>query len=227
MHHVEAGNDELARELAAENEELQPRADHRGGPNRTVQESQASSREQVIWQGVAEEALEDAQGKQGNADRPVELPRLAERAGEEDPEAVHQHGGDEEHGRPVMHLPEQQPAANVERQAQRRGVRLGHRQTAEQLVGAVVLDLRHRGHEPDREEDAGEQADDEGVERDLTQQERPVVREDLAEERPEQASDADPLVGPLHGPPRNPEDRAYLFLRNLGLDSWTTRYRDG
>src|SRR5829696_5299577 len=126
-----------------------------------------------------------------------------------------------------MHLPEQQATANVKRQAQRRGIRLRHRQTAKQIVGALILDLGHRRHEPDGEEDAGEQQDDERVERDLTQQERPVVREDLAEERPEQASDADPLVGPLDGPPRSPEDRAYLFLRDLGLDSWTTRYRDG
>ena len=54
-----------------------------------------------------------------------------------------------------------------------------------------------------------------------------MIREDLAEERPEQAGEADSLVRPPHGSARNPEDRAHLLLRNLGLDSRAARYCDG
>ena len=78
---------------------------------------------------------------QADADQPVDLARLAERAGEEDAEAVGQHRGDEQHGRPVVHLPHQQTAADVEGQARVDAYASDIVQSAQQLVGALVLDL--------------------------------------------------------------------------------------
>jgi hypothetical protein len=66
----------------------------------------------------------------------------------------------------------------------------------QQLVGAHVLDFGHRRLEPDRQEDAREQKDDERVEGDLAEQERPVVREDLAEVALAELRKADALVEP-------------------------------
>ena len=64
---------------------------------------------------------------QAQADEPVQLTGLAERAGEEDPEHVHDHGRDEEQGGPVVDLADDQSAAHVEGDVQRRGVGLRHR----------------------------------------------------------------------------------------------------
>ena len=46
-------------------------------------------------------------------------------------------------------------------------------------VRAVVDDLDHRRLEPQRQERAGQQQDDEAVESDLAEHERPVLGEDL------------------------------------------------
>ena len=62
---------------------------------------------------------------------------------------------------PVVHLPQQQTAADVEGEAEGRCVRLRHVQPAQQLVGALVLDLRHRRFEPDGQKDAAQNQDDE------------------------------------------------------------------
>ena len=61
---------------------------------------------------------------------------------------------------------------------------IGHRHldALERHVRAVVVHLGHRGLEEERQERAGEQEDDEAVERDLAEHERPVVGEDLAAE---------------------------------------------
>ena len=70
--------------------------------------------QQVVGQRVAGEALDDAEHDQAEADQPVELARLAERAGEEHPEHVDRHRGDEQQRRPVVDLPDDQAAADVE-----------------------------------------------------------------------------------------------------------------
>ena len=64
VQHVEPGDDEVAGELAAEDEELGPGADQRGRPDRTVDEPQAGARQQVVRQRVAREALEGADHQQ-------------------------------------------------------------------------------------------------------------------------------------------------------------------
>jgi hypothetical protein len=76
---------------------------------------------------------------------------------------------------------------------------LRHRQPAEQLVAALVLDLGHRRLEPDGEEQPGEQQDDERVQRDLAQQEGPVIGEDLAQGGLADLRDAEAFVQPADG----------------------------
>ena len=60
-----------------------------------------------------------------------------------------------------------------------------HLDAAQRRVAAVVVDLGHRRVEEQRQERAGQQQDDERVERDLAEQERPVVREDLVQQPPQ------------------------------------------
>ena len=172
---------DVARELAAEQEERHVGADDRDRLHEAVRDPQAGAGQQVVGQRVAGEALEDAEQEQQGADHPVELARLAERAGEEDAQHVDDHRGDEDHRGPVVHLPHQQAAADVEGDVQRRGVGLGHRYAAQLGVGALVDRLGHARDEPERQEDAGQQQDDEAPQRDLAEHEGPVVGEDLAE----------------------------------------------
>ena len=55
-------------------------------------------------------SLERGQCEQNGADQPVDLPRLAEGAGEEAPQRVQADGSDEEQRRPVVDLPDEQAA---------------------------------------------------------------------------------------------------------------------
>ena len=75
-------------------------------------------------------------------------------------------------------------------------VRPRHLDAAQRRVGAVVDDLLHRRVEEQRQERAGQQQDDERVQRDLAEQERPVVREDLVEQPPQRGGHLQPLVDP-------------------------------
>src|SRR5215211_3324091 len=218
MDEVEARNDQIPWELSGKNKELHPGTDYRGCPKRTIQETHAGARQQVVRQGVAKKTLENSQHQQADADQPVDLTWFAERAGEEDSQAVHQHGGNEQHRRPMMHLAEQQAAADVEGQGEGRRIRLGHVQSAKQLVAALVLNLGHGRLEPDAEEDSGQQQNYEGIQRDLTEQEGPVIRKNLAEVGAQQIGDTDALIGPPNRSPRQSEDRASLLLRDLRLD---------
>ena len=60
--------------------------------------------------------------------------------------------------------------------------------------GRVADRWRDRRDVVQGEEHAGREQDDERVQRDLAEHERPVVREDLVEERPAALGDAQPLV---------------------------------
>ena len=193
---VQARDDHVARELATEHEERHVGAEDGRRLDQAVCDPQASAGEQVVGQRVAGEALDDAEQQEQQTDDVVELARLAERAGEEHSHHVHEHRGDEQHRRPVVHLPHQQAAAYVERDVQGRGVGLGHVQAAELVVGALVDDLGHARLEPERQEGAGEQEHDEAPQRDLTQQERPVVGEDLADLLLRRGGEAGPVVDP-------------------------------
>ena len=107
-------DDRGTRELAAEEEERHVGADHGHRLHEPVGGSDAGAGEQVVGERVAGEALEGAEQQQQAADHPVELTGLAEGAGEVDPEQVDHHRGDEDHGGPVVDLPHQQAAADVE-----------------------------------------------------------------------------------------------------------------
>ncbi len=193
----EAGDDGVPGELTAEEEERRVGAYDGDRLHEPVRGPDAGAGQQVVGQRVAGEALEGAQEEQQAADDPVQLARLAERAGEEHPEQVHDHGADEEHRRPVVHLTHQQAAAHVEGDVQRRGVRLGHLQATELVVGPLVGDLAHARLEPERQEDAGQQQDDEAPQRDLAEHEGPVVGEDLADLLLGQPGQTRALVGPV------------------------------
>jgi hypothetical protein len=124
--------------------------------------------------------------------------------------------GHEQDGGPVVDLADQQSAADVEADVEGGGEGLRHRDALEQLVGALVVDLGHRGLEPQGEEDAGDQQHDEGVERDLTEQEGPVVGEDLADAGLAEPGQSEAVVGPAE----DAGDRALRRLRfgGPGLD---------
>ena len=160
-------------------------------------DAQTGTGQQVVRQRVAREALEQAQHHQREADEPVDLTGLAERTGEEDPQHVDHDRHQEDQGRPVVHLAHQQSGAHVEADVQRRGEGLGHRDAVERVVRAVVLDLAHARVEPQRQEDAGEQDQDEREQRDLAEQEAPVVREDLPEQVLRAPQMPEPLVRPV------------------------------
>ena len=178
---VEPGDDQVAGELAAEEEERHVGAHHRGGLDQPVGDAEPGARQQVVGQRVAGEPLQDAQQQQHAADQPVDLARLAEGSGDEHADEVDEHRRDEQHRCPVVHLPHQQTGTHVEGDVQRGRVGLGHVQAAEGVVGAVVDDLGHARLVPEAEEHSGDQEYDEAPQRDLAQHERPVVGEDLAD----------------------------------------------
>ena len=199
MDDVEPRDQDVTGELPAEEEELDVGADDGDRADDAVGDPQPGAREQVVGQRVAGEALEDAQHEQSETDQPVELAGLAERAGEEHPQHVDRHRREEEVGGPVVHLPHQQATTDVERDVDRGLVGLGHLDVAEVGVRAVVGDLGHARVEPERQEDAGEQQDHEAPQRDLAEQEGPVVREHLAQLLLGEAGQSHALVEPRDG----------------------------
>ena len=142
---------------------------------------------------------EEAQEQQQHADHPVGLARLAEGTGEVGAEHVHDHRGHEQQRRPVVDLADEQPAADVEGDLQRALERPRHVDAAQVLEGPVVDDLFHGGVEEQREVGARQQQHDEAVERDLTEHERPVRREDLVELLPQAGGRVVALVELVEG----------------------------
>ncbi len=197
VHRVEPRDEVAARELPAEQEHRQVRADDRDGQDGALHEADTGTREQVVRQRVTGEAGEHAEDQQQEAEDPVDLTGLAERAGEEDAHHVHDHRRDEDQRRPVVDLTDQQATADVEADVQRRGEGLGHHDALHRHVRAVVHDLVHARVEEQRQVHTREDDDDEAVEADLTQHEGPVVREDLAHVGLGQAVDAQAAVRPV------------------------------
>ena len=204
VHDVEPRYGVGAGELPSEREEGQVAPHDRRGLDYPVRDPQPGARQQVVRQGVAREPLEDAEQQHRPADQPGDLAGLAERPGHEDPDQVDEHPGDEDHGGPVVDLPHQQPAAHVEADVQRRGVGIRHRNAAQLGVGALVGRLRHARREPQGQEHAGDQEHHEAPQGDLSQHERPVVREDL----PQVPAGGPRQVQPVVGPARDLAQRA-------------------
>ena len=179
---IQTRDDDGAGEVAAEQGPVQPGTDHRHAQrDRRESRAQACSREQVVGQRVPEVALEHCQDQQQRPDDPVRLAWPAERAGEEYPGQVHHDRRGEQQRGPVMDLADEQAAAHFERDVERRSVGLRHLDAAQRLVDAVVGDLGHRRVEEEAQIHAGEEQDDEAVQRDLAKQERPVGGEHLVE----------------------------------------------
>jgi hypothetical protein len=97
----------------------------------------------------------------------------------------------------VVHLTHEQTTADLERQVERGGVGGRHVGAAQRGVRAVVRDLLHRRVEEEGQEDTTEQQDDEREQRDLAEQERPVIGENLVEQATERGGDLQTLVDTL------------------------------
>ena len=182
VNRVQARDDDVAREVAAEQRPVHPRPDDRDAQrDRRESGADARARQQVVGQRVAEEALEHGQDQQQRADHPVGLAWPAERAGEEDARHVHHDRRREQQGGPVVNLPDEQAASHLEADVQSCLVGPRHLDSAQRLVHPVVGDLGHRGVVEQGQVHPGEQQDDEAVQRHLAQQERPVGGEHLVE----------------------------------------------
>ncbi len=211
VHDVQPRDDGLAGEGAPPDEEAQVGAHDGDGHHDAVRRAQPGPRQQVVRQGVAAEALQQGEEEQRHAHHPVELAGSAEGAGEEDPEHVDADGGDEDERRPVVDLPDEQPAAHVEAQAERRRVGLGHALPPQRRVRPLVDGLHHARVEEEDEVATGDDEHDEAVERELPEQVRPVVGEGLAQQRPGRLGGGEAPVQPheagqgrLPGPPPDP-----------------------
>ena len=193
-------------ELAAEHERAQIGADDRYRLDDAVGDAKAGAGEQVVGKRVAGEAFEKTERHEPDADEPVRLTRLAERTGEEDAAAVRHDRRHEQQRGPVVDLPDEQTTADVERDPQRVSNASVIGKAAQRHVVAgcrVDHDVGARPEE-ERQEGAGQQQDDERVQRDLAEHERPVVGKDLVHAPLEVAGEPEPAV-----------DLAESLLQNL------------
>src|SRR5205814_6704208 len=118
----------------------------------------------------------------------------------------------------MVRLPHQQPRLDLERDVDGGAVRLRHLDPLERDVHAVVDGRRRARLEEERQVDAGPDEDDERVERYLPEQERPVVRKQVAERLTDQRGRPAALVD-------EPDDGAN---QPLGLASFMrTPHHDG
>ena len=220
---VQPRNDDVARVRPAEQEERHVGADDRDALQHALEDPQAGAGQLVVGQRVAEKSLEQPQREQYDPDQPVDLARLAVGAGEEHPQHVNDDGDHEQVGGPVVDLPHQQPGPDVEADVQRRLVRLAH-PDAVQLDVRAVVDHRRRGRdEEQREERTGQQQDDERPQRDLAEQERPVVRKHLPHQHAEPARAVESVVEPPAGAAqglRNVKVIAHPRSQKLGPTGW-------
>ena len=196
MHDVHPRHDVLPGKGAAEQEVGRVGADDRDALEHPLEDPQAGAGQLVVRQRVAEQPLDQRDGEDHDADQPVDVARLAVGAEEEVPQHVRADRDHEQVRRPVVDLPDQQAAADVEGNVQRGLVGLRHRDAVELGVRAVIHHRGHRRLEEQGQVGAGEQQDHERPERDLAEHERPVVREDLAHQDPDASGAAEPVVQP-------------------------------
>jgi hypothetical protein len=159
-------------------------------------DSHPRTRKEVVGQRVAREAGEHGGDHQRHADDPVDLTWSPESAGEEYAQHMNHDRGHEDVCRPVVGLTHEEPEPDVEAQVEDGGVGLRHAHAAERLVGPVVYHLSHARYIEEREVDSCEDQDDERVEGDLAEQERPVIGKDLLELLPGSPSHLEALIEP-------------------------------
>jgi hypothetical protein len=169
------GNDLVAGDLTPKEPEREMGAHHRDRLEHTLQQLQAPARQHVIRQDRAGPARGHAQREQGHPDQPGQPARPAERAGEEQPQQMQGHRRDEDQRGPVVDLAHQQAAAHVEAEVEGRFVRLADRHTAQRAVQTVIGDPLHGRVEEHGQVDARGGQHHEGIQRDLPEQQRPVI----------------------------------------------------
>ena len=196
VEHEQAAEDPDGRELPAEEQRCDPWPDERDREHHRIDDPQARAGQEVVGERVAGDALAQREGEQPESDQVVELARSAERTCEEDPGEVGRDGAEEHQGRPVVDLAHQEARLDPERDVHDRGVGGRHRRALERRVGAVV---RHRARirrVEQGQERAGREEHDEREQRDLAEQEAPVVREHLAHRHADGCGHAGPAVEP-------------------------------
>ena len=171
----------LARERPVPDQRRDVRADERERHRHPVRDREPHPREQVVDDRVAEEPFEQRDHQDRQPDPVRQLARLAVGAREEDPQQVQDDRRDEDVRRPVVRLPDQEARLHGRRDVQHRAVGLGHLLPLKRRVRPVVDDLRGAVLVEERQVDARRDEHDERVERDLAEQERPVVREEVAQ----------------------------------------------
>src|SRR5205823_6035376 len=136
----------------------------------------------------------------GYAEPVRQLARLPVRAREEDAKEVEDDRRDEDVRGPVVGLPEEQAGPYRQRQVDDGRVRLAHPLAVERrVVVAVEDDLLRRVDEEERQVDPRRDEDDERVERDLAEEERPVVGEQIAQRLAQEGRARSSLVDPADG----------------------------
>ena len=121
-------------EGAVPDQRREVRAHDRYRQRRRVADREPHAGEEVVQEGVAEVALEHRDDQHRQADVVVDVPRLAKRAREEDPQEVEDDRADEDVRRPVVRLPDEKPGAHAEREVEDGGVRLAHLLAVERRV---------------------------------------------------------------------------------------------
>jgi hypothetical protein len=181
-------------EWSAEDRQHQRSADDRDRQPHPVADLQSDSGQQIVDQRVAQIALQQRCEQQDQPDDPGQLAWLAERAGEEHPHQVDHDRGHEHVRRPVVGLAHQQPGLDREREFHHRAVGVTHRAAVERRIGAVVDGMGGAWIEEQRQVDPGGDQHDERVQRDFPQQERPMVRKQVAHGRAQQRRRGGALV---------------------------------
>ena len=160
-----------------------------------IADHEAHPRHEVVDQRVAHVGLEQREHEHRDPEPVRQLARLPVRAREEDAEEVEDDRRDEDVCGPVMRLADEEATADGEREVHDRGVGLAHPLAVERrVVVAVEDDLLRRVDEEERQVDPGADEDDERVERDLAEQERPVVGKQIAQRLAEERRGAGALV---------------------------------
>lgn len=128
---VEARHQVLPRELASEEEQGKVGSDDRDGKDRSVHDRESGPGQQVVRKVVTRQTTEHPEDQRQESEDPVEFTRLTEGTRKEHAHQVGEHGGDKDQRGPVVGLPNQEAAPDIEGDAHRRIERLRHHLTAE------------------------------------------------------------------------------------------------
>ena len=143
MQHIQPRNHFHAGEFIAEEQVGDPHSHYGEGLDHAVNDAQTVTREEVVGEAVAGETLSHSEDEEQEPDNPVQLTRLAEGTREEHPEHVQHYGGHKEQRCPVVDLPHEQTASDVEGQVEGGVIRHRHFDALQGQVGALVFHVAH------------------------------------------------------------------------------------